>query len=331
MGKEFLMQWTKEQREAFESRNQNLLLSAAAGSGKTAVLVKRIISLISEDHIPIDEMLIITFTKAAAGEMRERILNGLTDLLKEKQDNQGFIQRQIAMIGNANISTIHSFCMEVIKRNFHKINIDPSFRILDTTEKELLFLDVVNEVLEKAYSEESKDFIDFVESYTSNRSDKKLVDIIDQLYNFMRSKADPFEWLKDKIEYYSINEKNYDEHIWIITFKELLKEDLLISRKYLQEANRKTELVAGPLEYKEALQSDLMMVDGLIADLEKGMSIFINGISDVSYQRLGRIPKDRKLEIDSDLQDQVKELRKQSKKNLNKIVDKLAVRIFLNR
>jgi ATP-dependent helicase/nuclease subunit A len=101
------MQWTNEQRNAFESRNQNLLLSAAAGSGKTAVLVKRIISLITEDHIPVDEMLIITFTKAAAGEMRERILEGLTDLLKEKQDNQEFIQRQIAMVGNANISTIH--------------------------------------------------------------------------------------------------------------------------------------------------------------------------------------------------------------------------------
>src|SRR6056297_3404882 len=139
-----MIKWTNNQRQAFESRNQNLLLSAAAGSGKTAVLVKRIISLIIEDHIPIDEMLIITFTKAAAGEMRERILEGLTNLLKEKQENQEFIQRQISMVGNANISTIHSFCMEVIKRNFHKINIDPSFRILATTEKELFFLEVVN-------------------------------------------------------------------------------------------------------------------------------------------------------------------------------------------
>lgn len=322
------MQWTDEQRNAFESRNQNLLLSAAAGSGKTAVLVKRIISLIIEDNIPIDEMLIITFTKAAAGEMRERILEGLTDLLKEKQDNQEFIQRQIAMVGNANISTIHSFCMEVIKRNFHKVNIDPSFRILDTTEKELLFLEVVDEVLEEAYSEANDNFIDLVESYTSNRSDRKIVDIIDQLYNFMRSKGDPFKWLDEKINYYSINAENFEEHIWIKTFKDLLKDDLLISRKYLEEAIRKTELVGGPLEYKEAVVSDLNMVNLLIESIEKGMTSFINGISNISYERLGRIPKKRKDEIDEDIQGQVKELRKLSKDNLNKIAAKIGNKPF---
>jgi len=322
------MQWTNEQRNAFESRNQNLLLSAAAGSGKTAVLVKRIISLISDDHIPIDQMLIITFTKAAAGEMRERILSGLTDLLKEKQDNQEFIQRQITMIGNANISTIHSFCMEVIKRNFHKINIDPSFRILDTTEKELLFLEVVDEVLEEAYSKGDANFIDLVESYTSNRSDRKLVDIIDRLYNFMRSKSEPFEWLEKKIEYYSINDKNYEEHIWIKTFKDLLRDDLNISKKYLKEAIRKTEGVGGPIEYKEAVVSDLNMVNRMIEGIEEGMTVFINEVSNVSYERLGRISKDRKSEIDKDIQEQVKGLRKLSKNNINKIADKIGSKPF---
>jgi ATP-dependent helicase/nuclease subunit A len=323
------MNWTSEQRSAFESRNQNLLLSAAAGSGKTAVLVKRIISLIIEDNIPIDEMLIITFTKAAAGEMRERILEGLTDLLKEEQGSQEFIQRQISMVGNANISTIHSFCMEVIKRNFHKINIDPSFRILDTTEKELLFLEVVNEVLEEAYSEGNENFIDLVESYTSNRSDKKLVDIIDQLYNFMRSKAEPFKWLEEKIDFYSINSENYEDHIWIKTFKDLLKDDLIVSQKYLEEAIRKTELVGGPLEYKEAIKSDLTMVYHLIESLDKGMALFINSISNITYERLGRISKVRKAEIDEGIQDQVKELRKSSKNNLNKIAGKVGNKDFL--
>ncbi|HKL42389.1 MAG TPA: helicase-exonuclease AddAB subunit AddA [Clostridia bacterium] len=323
------MNWTSEQRRAFESRNQNLLLSAAAGSGKTAVLVKRIISLIIEDHIPIDEMLIITFTKAAAGEMRERILEGLTNLLKEKQENQEFIQRQISMVGNANISTIHSFCMEVIKRNFHKINIDPSFRILDTTEKELLFLEVVNAVLENAYSEENENFIDLVESYTSNRSDKKLVEIIDQLYSFMRSKAEPFKWLEDKISYYSITPDNYEGHLWIKTFKNLLRDDLLVSKKYLEEAVRKTELVGGPIEYKKAVESDLKMVCFLVENLEKGMVLFINSISDLSYERLGRISKNRKAEIDEGIQSQVKELRKLSKDNLNKIAGKIGNKAFI--
>lgn len=323
------MQWTNEQREAFESRNQNLLLSAAAGSGKTAVLVKRIVSLIIEDHTPIDEMLIITFTKAAAGEMRERILEGLTDLLKETQNNQEFIQRQIAMVGNANISTIHSFCMEVIKRNFHKINLDPSFRILDTTEKELLFLEVIDDVLEEAYSEGNEHFIDLVESYTSNRSDKKIVDVIEQLYSFIRSKAEPFKWLEEKIDYYSIDTKNFEEHIWIKTFKALLKEELLVSKKYLEEAIKKTELTGGPLEYKEAVVSDLKMITHLIESIEKSMTLFINGINNISYERLGRIPKKRKDEIDQDIQGQVKELRKLSKDNLNKIAGKTGNKPFV--
>lgn len=323
------MQWTNEQREAFESRNQNLLLSAAAGSGKTAVLVKRITALIIEDQIPIDQMLIITFTKAAAGEMRERILSGLTDLLKKGQGNQNFIRKQIGMVGNANISTIHSFCMDVIKRNFHKINIDPSFRILDTTEKELLFMEVVDEVLEEAYAEGNKDFVSLVESYTSNRSDKKLVDIIDQLYHFMLSKAEPFKWLEEKIDYYSINENNYENHIWIKTFKKLLKDDLYISQKFLLEAIKKTKITGGPLEYKDAIQSDLVIVNRLIEVIDEKLSIFIDEIGSVSYERLGRISKDRKSEIDSDLQSQVKELRDKSKKNLNKIIDKIGYKPFI--
>lgn len=321
---------TNEQREAFESRDQNLLLSAAAGSGKTAVLVKRIIALVVEDQIPIDQMLIITFTKAAAGEMRERILNGLTELLKEGQGRQEFIRKQIAMVGNANISTIHSFCMNVIKRNFHKINIDPSFRILDTTEKELLFLEVVDEVLETAYAEKNEDFINLVESYTSNRSDKKLVDIIDKLYSFMLSKAEPFQWLEEKIDYYSISKKNYEDHIWIKTFKKLLKDDLYISQNFLIESIKKTEIVGGPLEYKEAIESDLNIVNRLIEIIDEKLSVFIKEIGDMSYERLGRISKDRKSEIDRDLQLQVKDLRDKSKKNLNKIIDKVGYKPLID-
>ena len=124
--------WTKEQLSAIETRNSNLLIAAAAGSGKTAVLVERIIRIITDEENPIDidKLLVVTFTSAAASEMRERIATAITMAL-EKNPNSTNLQKQLTLLSRANITTMHSFCLEVIRNNFQVIDLDPSFRILD--------------------------------------------------------------------------------------------------------------------------------------------------------------------------------------------------------
>ena len=148
-------QWTKQQQQVIELQNRNLLVSAAAGSGKTAVLVERIIQKIldSKHQIDIDRLLIVTFTNAAAAEMRERIAIAIEKAL-EKQPENTHLQRQQTLLHNAQITTIHSFCLYVIRNFFHRIDLDPDFRVAEEGELKLLKSDVLDKVLEKYYEED---------------------------------------------------------------------------------------------------------------------------------------------------------------------------------
>ena len=147
------IQFTESQQLVIDSRHENILVSAAAGSGKTAVLVERIIQMISreKDPVDIDRLLIVTFTKAAASEMRERISNGIGERLAKHPENQ-HLQRQSALLHNAQITTIDSFCLFVIRNHFQEIGLDPAFRVADEGEVKLLMQDAMEEVLEEAYS-----------------------------------------------------------------------------------------------------------------------------------------------------------------------------------
>ena len=153
------MTWTDDQRKVIELRDRNILVSAAAGSGKTAVLVERIIKIITDKEHPvdIDRLLIVTFTNAAAAEMRERIGNALENALKEQPDDE-HLQRQLSLLHNAQITTIDSFCLYVIRNHFHEIDLEPNFRIGDEGELKLLKEDVLAKVLLKNYEESAPEF-----------------------------------------------------------------------------------------------------------------------------------------------------------------------------
>ena len=150
------MAWTKEQKEAINSRGQTLLLSAAAGSGKTAVLVERIVRRLLDKRDPLDitELLVVTFTKAAASEMRERVAAALTQALDEHNDP--VVERQLALLPSAHISTLHSFCQTVIRRYFYTIDIDPNFSVAGEEELNLLRNNVMEEVFLSYYENENK-------------------------------------------------------------------------------------------------------------------------------------------------------------------------------
>ena len=182
--------WTKEQQKVIDLRNRNILVSAAAGSGKTAVLVERIITMLTEDESPVDvdRLLIVTFTEAAAAEMKERIRNA--------------IEQQATLIHNAQITTIHSFCLSVIRDHFHAIDIDPGFRIGEEGELKLLRHDVLEDMLEDRYQRNEQRFLDFAAAYGGGRSDKKVEELVLKIYEYSRSYPDSEGWLSSCLEAY---------------------------------------------------------------------------------------------------------------------------------
>ncbi|MBR6258283.1 MAG: helicase-exonuclease AddAB subunit AddA [Lachnospiraceae bacterium] len=192
------MNYTDEQREVIDTRDTDILVSAAAGSGKTAVLTERIVSLLSDEKHPvdIDRFLIVTFTRAAAAEMRERIAKAIS---KKCADNPGnrHMERQSALINNAQITTIDSFCLFVVKNNFSDIDLDPGFRILDEAERSLLLTDCLDELLEEMYSQGSEKFLRFMDSYCSGVSDDYARKLILMFLQSALSDPDPEGWIEN--------------------------------------------------------------------------------------------------------------------------------------
>ena len=203
------VKWTEEQSQAIHEKGSNILVAAAAGSGKTAVLVERIINKIIAEEIDIDKLLVVTFTNAAASEMRERILNAIYKKIEEEPTNLR-LQKQITLLNKSNICTIHSFCLDVIRNNFYEINISPNFRIGDTAEIELLKEEVLDELFEDLYLKEDEGFLKLLEIYTSYKNDDPLKDIVKSIYNFIQSAPFPEKWLAEKVKLFDIDIENTD-------------------------------------------------------------------------------------------------------------------------
>lgn len=203
--------WTDDQRKVIEVRDKNVLVAAAAGSGKTAVLVEHIISLVTGEcggePIDIDKLLVVTFTNAAAAEMRERILKALEQKMKENPTSD-HLRKQLTYIHNAKIATIDSFCKDVVKEHFNEIDIDPAFKIADSGDLALLQSDVLAELLEKNYAEGTKEFHHLIDVYSDSRSDKAIEDKIMTLYRFSQSYPNPEKWLDSLIEAYEMEEED---------------------------------------------------------------------------------------------------------------------------
>ncbi|WP_068774353.1 helicase-exonuclease AddAB subunit AddA [Paenibacillus sp. FJAT-26967] len=192
--------WTDEQWDAISLKGQNMLVAAAAGSGKTAVLVERIIRRISDESAPldVDRLLVATFTKAAAAEMKQRIREALEKELTERPDSQ-HLKRQLALMGRASVTTLHSFCLEVIRRHYSLIQLDPGFRIANETEAELMRHDQLEEMMEQYYGDSVEDspFWRLVDTFGGERSDVPLHLLIQKLYDESRSHPWPEHWLRE--------------------------------------------------------------------------------------------------------------------------------------
>ena len=253
-------QWTKEQQQVIDLRRRNILVSAAAGSGKTAVLVERILTMITEGNAPldIDKLLVVTFTRAAAGEMKERLLKAIEERLGQEPENL-HLQKQTTFIHNAQINTIDGFCAYVIKNYFHLIDLDPGYRTADEGELKLLKADVVKDVVEEAYDEKSAEFLTFVEWFATGKSDDGIDELILRLYDYACSHPWPKEWLQACVDTYQGEENSWQELLW---------EDVAVN---LQEAYelakvnlRLAEETDGPVMYLDALEEDAQLVEKLM-------------------------------------------------------------------
>lgn len=209
--------WTDAQNQAIESRNGTVLVSAAAGSGKTAVLVERVIQRITDINNPVDieKLLIVTFTKAAAAEMKERISKRLSELIYEQPQNQ-YLKRQKMYLPNAQISTMDSFCARLVRENFEKADIAPDFSMLSDIEHDMLKQDVISEVLEELYSLPEGETEDFLKLFSNGRNDRNLIDSILSLYNFAMASQNPSIWLEntfsDYFEDLSVSESKWGRY-----------------------------------------------------------------------------------------------------------------------
>ncbi|HHY93003.1 MAG TPA: UvrD-helicase domain-containing protein, partial [Firmicutes bacterium] len=192
--------WTQEQQQAIAATPGNILVAAAAGAGKTAVLVERVIRrvLAVDKPVDIDRLLVVTFTEAAAAEMRQRIGRALEAALAADPEN-AYLRRQLALLGRAAISTLHSFCLKAVRRYFYQLELDPGFKVMDEAEADLLAHEVLDEVWEEEYAREAAQpasFTDLLDRYSSARSDDDLKDLVLRLFSFSRSQPWPKEWLR---------------------------------------------------------------------------------------------------------------------------------------
>jgi len=300
------MKWTREQQKVIELRRRNILVSAAAGSGKTAVLVERIITMITNINSPldIDRLLIVTFTKAAASEMKARIGEAIKGRLDKDPDN-AHLQRQMTLLGSAKIMTLHSFCTSVIKDYFNMIDIDPSFRVAEENELVLLQADTLESLLEEHYGSGDEGFLNFIECYSKGKRDYGIEELILQVYKYSRSYPWPDEWLDACIKWFDVGTAEALEETPLILFlKDYLRQMVSEMKNDISGAIDICNEADGPTFYQEALADDLLFIGQL--EGAKSLTDYRRCLSDLSFPALSR---KRMPDASEDKKNQVKQLR----------------------
>lgn len=280
--------WTKEQKQAIELQNRNILVSAAAGSGKTAVLVERIKRRILDQNQPIDvdRMLVVTFTNAAAAQMKERVARALEQELKEHPADIR-LQRQCALVQNAQITTIDSFCLYVIRNHFHEIDLEPDFRIADEGELKLLREDVLSRRMEQCYEERDPGFLHLVEAYGTARSDDTLRDMILQMYRQAQSYPWPARWLSEAASCYELDTpEQLVGSLWLDAAcsygRRIIRGLLARAEEYLAVCRDGD----GPFMYEAACSRDVEQLEELT--LRSSYEELAKGLGAISFGALGR-------------------------------------------
>ena len=307
------VRYTPDQQKVINVRNRNVLVSAAAGSGKTAVLVERIITMITKDQPPmdVDELLVVTFTNAAAAEMKERIAEALYEKIEENPTDHRLTE-QLTKLPGAHIMTLHAFCLRVIKEHFFEIDLDPSFNIGDEVTLNLMRSEVMEEVIESFYKKEDSDFIDFVEAYAPGKKDDQIEGMVMDLFRMSMAQADPTKWLQGLIQQMTFeNLEAFYNSDYVAIGVENIKAQLT-NVKHM--CTRSYELISmDPLiaPVGETIAYYYDQVEQLM-DIVQQPKQLIEGVGSIDFIRA----KSPKKGADPDLATQVKNLRDAIKKSL---------------
>ena len=315
--------WTDDQWKAIMAYGQDILVAAAAGSGKTAVLVERMIKkvLSKENPMNVDELLVVTFTNASAAEMRNRISEALEKAINEDPTST-HLRKQLSLLNRASISTLHSFCLDVIRKYYYLIDIDPGFRIADSTEAQLLRDEVLDELFEEEYGKpDNERFFRLVDSFTNDRSDLALMDIIRDLYDFARANPSPEKYLKDIVNMYKVDSvTNLEE----LSFMESLRFDTKLQlegiREMLHTGLELTKQPGGPAPRAENFLDDLEILDRILAASKESWNALYENMQHWTFSRAKTCKGD---EYDKSLMDRAQKLRDDAKKKLKAIQDEL--------
>lgn len=317
------MAWTPMQQAAIDKRGATILVSAAAGSGKTAVLTERVFKRImgndQEAGIDIDRFLIVTFTSAAAHEMKERIADKMSKAIEELQEAEesaevmekvAYLEKQLALLPKASISTIHSFCLKAIKNYFTYLEIDPNIKVGNESELQVMKLDILEEMLEEAFEEENnEEFLELADTYGSIRGLEPLMELILDLYTFSKSTIFPNEWLDEMSQKLCEPHKEIGESIWEQELILEILEDFKDLKTVYDEAIKLTRRPNGPGAYEETLVKDLEQIERILevpTHQVKELIAFIDGVS------FGRLPS-KKQECSEALKERVKTYRELAK------------------
>ena len=316
--------WTQEQQNVINSRGGNLLVAAAAGSGKTAVLVERIIQMIlnSDLKIDIDKLLVVTFTNAAASEMRERIGDAISKKLDENPEDE-HLQDQLVLLNKASITTIHSFCLEVIKSNFHKINLDPNFRIGDETECSLMKLEAIDETFDILYEQNDEEFCYLVDCYAEKRGDSNLQNLILSIYSFVMASPYPKVWLKESAEDFNITDDfDFARSKWAKAILETVKIQMEGIEKSLCKAIEDVDGIDELVTFTDKLKMEYEKIKEILYACDTSWSDAYRQISSMTFENYAkgvkRIPKDAPYYIKEE-KDKAKKIRDNAKKSIEKI------------
>ena len=284
-------QWTEEQENAILAREKNILVSAAAGSGKTAVLTERIVKKLTDPENPLDasKLLVVTFTSAAASEMRERIVSKLTKQMEENPESE-LIRKQLALIDTATIATIHSFCLNMIRENFLISGVDPAFKIADPTQSSLIKKEAIDETIDEMFEDEifSEGFLKLCENYGSIRGSGALFELINKIYDFVMSLPDPEGWLIESADEFSENKKICESKYVKIALKD--------AKEVLKSAVSKYNALIKKAEIDDDVPEVLSLLKAEATQIKKALSCedyhdFYNFVSSLSFADFPRARK----------------------------------------
>ena len=311
--------WTREQKQVIEGREKSLLVSAAAGSGKTAVLVERIIQMITEGENPkdIDRLLVMTFTRAAAAEMRERIQAAIEKKLESEPENE-HLQQQAVLVQFAQITTIDSFCLHVMREHFDRLDIDPAFRVGDEGEMLLMRADVMDGLLEDYYRDGGKRYEEFVDAYATGKADGGIAEYVMQVYNFAQSNPWPDAWYEKCREELLLTEQGELEQTEWMQF--LWRDIALQAQEWeiqLREAWEICQETGGPMPYLPMIEEDLRHAEA-VCGAAGSFETISEALEQFTFSRLAAI-RGKNGEVDPEKKALVSDCRGRVKKAVEKL------------